>query len=78
MKLKPVLNVDAVDDTPRCKITTSEEECEECLGKETAVVSRPDHGGQGGGCGTMCKRIFAMDNGSLCCGEVAGIDAASD
>ncbi len=45
MELEPVLNVDAVDDTPRCKITTSEEEGEECLGKETAVVSRPDHGG---------------------------------
>jgi len=44
--LEVVLDVLRVDDAVGCEIASGEEECEERLGEESAVVGAPDHGGE--------------------------------
>jgi len=72
--LEVILDILAVNDTSWGKIVTGEEEGEEGLGSETAVVGAPYHGGERGGVGVIGKRVLGVDDGGLGCGKIAGVD----
>lgn len=76
MVLEVVLDVLAVDDAAGREVPAGEEEGEDGLGEEAAVVCAPDHGWEGGGVGVVGEGVFAVDDGGLGGGDVERVDAA--
>jgi hypothetical protein len=76
--LEPVLDVLSVDDALWRIVAAGPEERVERLHSQAGVVCGPDHGGEVGGIWPCRVGPLWLEDSSVCCGEVARVEATGD